>query len=49
MDSLDLQQLKTLFYILLGLIALLLILLTVYVVIANRRQRAQLEKTVEEA
>ena len=49
MDNLDLQQLRTLFYILLGLIVLLLIVLTVYVVIANRRQRAQLEKEVEEA
>jgi hypothetical protein len=49
MDSLDLQQLRTLFYILLGLIVLLLVVLTVYVVIANRRQRAQLEKEVEEA
>lgn len=49
MDNLDLQQLRTLFYILLGLIIVLLLVLTVYVVLANRRQRAQLEKTVEEA
>jgi hypothetical protein len=49
MDNLDLQQLQTLFYILLGLIVLLLVVLTIYVVIANRRQRTQLEKTVEEA
>lgn len=49
MDNLELQQLRTLFYILLGLIVILLIMLAVYVVIANRRQRAQLEKTVEEA
>jgi hypothetical protein len=49
MDNLDLQQLRTLFYILLGLIVLLLAVLTAYVVIANRRQRAQLEKEVEEA
>lgn len=49
MDNLGLEQLRILFYILLGLIVLLLLVLTVYVVVANRRQRAQLEKTVEEA
>jgi hypothetical protein len=41
MESLDLQQLEGLFFVLLGLILLVLFALIAYVVIANRRQRAK--------
>lgn len=47
MQSLDLQQLELVFYLLLGLIVVTLGALVAYVVIANRRQRARLAKTYE--
>lgn len=47
MESLDLQQLELIFYVLLGLILLTLAGLIVYVVIANRRERARLAHTYE--
>jgi hypothetical protein len=47
MQALDLQQLGLLFYLLLGLVFTILIILIGYVVIANRRQRAQLVEAYE--
>jgi hypothetical protein len=47
MQSLDLQQLELIFYLLLGLIALTLGGLVIYVVIANRRERERLAQTYE--
>jgi hypothetical protein len=41
MESLDLQQLEGLFFVLLGLILVVLFALIAYVIIANRRQRAK--------
>jgi hypothetical protein len=41
MESLDLQQLGGLFFVLLGLILVVLFALIAYVIIANRRQRAK--------
>lgn len=45
MGGLDLQQLGWLFYSLLGLIFVTLAILIIYVVVANRRQRARLADT----
>ena len=47
MQALDLRQLGLLFYLLLGLVFLILILLIAYVIIANRRQRAELAQAYE--
>jgi hypothetical protein len=47
MQALDLQQLGFLFYLLLGLVFLILFILVAYVVIANRRQRAKSAETYE--
>ena len=48
MQVLDLQQLGLLFYLLLGLVFVVLIVLIAYVVIANRRQRAELAEAYED-
>jgi hypothetical protein len=47
MESLDLQQLEWLFFALFGLILVILFALIVYVVVANRRQRAKMVQTSE--
>ncbi len=47
MESLDVQQLESLFYVLLGVIAVVLSALIVYVVAANRRQRAKMAQAYE--
>lgn len=47
MQALELQQLELLFYLLLGLVFLILVILVAYVVIANRRQRAELVQAYE--
>jgi hypothetical protein len=47
MQALDLRQLGLLFYVLLGLVFTVLIILIAYVVIANRRQRAELVEAYE--
>lgn len=47
MESLDLQQLEGLFFVLLGLILVVLFALIAYVVVANRRQRAKMVRTHE--
>lgn len=47
MQALDLRQLGLLFYLLLGLVFIVLIILIAYVVIANRRQRVQLAEAHE--
>ena len=49
MENLDLQQLKILFFVLIGIIFVTLVALVVYVIIANRRERAKLAQTYEEA
>jgi membrane protein implicated in regulation of membrane protease activity len=49
MENLDLQALQTLFFVLIGIICLTLVALVIYVVIANRRERARLAQTYEEA
>lgn len=47
MDSLDLQQVEGLFFVLLALIAVILVALIVYVVLANWRQRAKMVEAYE--
>lgn len=47
MENLDLQQLKGLFFVLVGLIFLVSVALIVYVVVANRRQRKRLMRAYE--
>lgn len=47
MDSLDLQQVEGLFFVLLALIAVILVALIVYVVLANWRQRAKMVDAYE--
>jgi hypothetical protein len=47
MQTLDLLQLEVVFYVLLGLIGLILISLIVYVVLANRRERDRLIQAYE--
>jgi hypothetical protein len=47
MESLDLQQLEWLFFALLGLVLVVVLALIVYVVVANRRQRAKMVQTYE--
>ncbi|MGD8623278.1 MAG: hypothetical protein PVF47_06905 [Anaerolineae bacterium] len=47
METLDLLQLEVIFYVLLGLIGLILISLIVYVVLANRRERDRLMQAYE--
>jgi hypothetical protein len=47
MENLNLQQLGWLFFALLGLIFAVLVLLIVYVVVANRRQRARMFEAYE--
>lgn len=47
MESLELQQLEWLFFALLGLVLVVVVGLIVYVVVANRRQRAQMVQTYE--
>jgi membrane protein implicated in regulation of membrane protease activity len=49
MENLDLQHLQTLLFVLLGIIFVTLVALVVYVVVANRRERAKLAQTYEEA
>ncbi|MGQ9597841.1 MAG: hypothetical protein ACUVWZ_00315 [Anaerolineae bacterium] len=49
MQNLDLQKLELLFYSLLGLILVTLAALVIYVVVANRRERAKLAQQYEEA
>lgn len=49
MENLDLQKLELLFYGLLGLIMVTLATLAIYVVVANRRERAKLARQYEEA
>jgi membrane protein implicated in regulation of membrane protease activity len=49
MENLALQHLQTLFFALIGIIVLTLVALAVYVVVANRRERAKLAQTYEEA
>lgn len=47
MENLDLQQLKGLFFVLVGLIFLLMVALIVYGVVANRRRRTRLFRAHE--
>jgi membrane protein implicated in regulation of membrane protease activity len=49
MINLDLQRLQILFFVLIGTIFVTLVALILYVVIANRRERAKLAQTYEEA
>lgn len=47
MENLELQQLEALFFLLLGLIFLVIVGLVIYVVLANRRQRNKIAKAHE--
>ena len=47
MENLDLPQLEGLFFVLLGLVLVVLVALIAYVVVANRRQRARMVQTCE--
>ncbi|HFD38954.1 MAG TPA: hypothetical protein ENJ31_03775 [Anaerolineae bacterium] len=49
MENLDLRLLQFLIFALIGAVVLILIILAIYVIIANRRERERLEKTYEEA
>jgi hypothetical protein len=49
MDNLDLQQLARLLYLFVGLILVTLVGLIIYVIVANRRERAKLSKAYEDA
>jgi membrane protein implicated in regulation of membrane protease activity len=47
MENLELQQMETLFFVLFGLIAVIVVALVVYVVVANRRQRTRMVQAYE--
>lgn len=49
MENLDMRLLQFLIFALIGAVVLILVILTVYVITANRRERERLEKTYEEA